>query len=200
MPTDHAQPLRHAFCERADIPDSEWLHFRSLVHAKRFAAGEHLIREGCDGSTLYFIVRGLVRIYHNADGVELVRGFDFENRITGVYESVMTGAASTYSIQALEPTETLAFPGAALRQMCDRHPAWDRLGRRMLEEQWLRSRDKETRFRLYSAEQHYRLLIASHSPLLPRVPLRHLASYLRVRPETLSRIRARLRPASDPAD
>ena len=80
-----------------------------------------------------------------------------------------------------------------MAQLYDRHPCWDRVGRKLLEEQWRRRQDKEMRFRSYTAEEHYRLLIQRRSPLIERVPLRHLASYMRITPETLSRIRARLR-------
>jgi CRP-like cAMP-binding protein len=200
MREDPAAPLQRVFRELADLPDGEWRHFREFVAERHFDPGEHLVREQQTGTLMYFILTGLVRIYHVGDGVELVRGFDFEGRFTGVYESVLTDEPSLFSIQALEPTRTLAFPAAILTSLYNRHPAWDRIGRKILEQQWLRSRDKETRFRLHSAEDHYRLLIQRNSPLLARVPLRHLASYLRITPETLSRIRTRMRVANGHTD
>jgi len=200
MPNDPADPLHRLFLELADLPADEWRYFAGFVHERRFAPGEHLIREGHDAATMHYIVRGLVRLYHTGDGVEYVRGFDFEGRFAAVYECVLTGDPAPFSIQALEPTHTLTFPGNLLAQLYDRHAAWDRIGRRILEQQWLRGRDKETRFRLYKAEDHYRLLIARDSPLLARVPLNQLASYLGITPETLSRIRAKLRSESLDSD
>jgi len=197
---DPAEPLHRVFRELADLPEPEWRHFREFVSERHFEVGEHLVREQQPGTTLHFILAGLVRIYHVGEEAELVRGFDFEGRFAGVYESVLTGAPSLFSIQALEPTHTLAFPGELLMTLFDRHPAWDRIGRKILEQQWLRNRDKEMRFRLNSAEEHYRLLIERNSPLLARVPLRHLASYLRITPETLSRIRTRMRMANGHTD
>jgi hypothetical protein len=58
---------------------------------------------------------------------------------------------------------------------------------------WMQHQDKEMRFRVYGPEAHYRLLLERGSPLIGRVPLRHLASYLQITPETLSRIRRRVR-------
>jgi CRP-like cAMP-binding protein len=200
MRDDPAAPLQRVFRELADLPEREWQHFRQFVSERQFDVGEHLVREQQSGTLMHFILAGLVRIYHVGDGIELVRGFDFEGRFTGVYESVLTDAPSLFSIQALEPTRTLAFPAGILTTLYDRHSAWDRIGRKILEQQWLRSLDKEMRFRLYSAEDHYRLLIERSSPLLARVPLRQLASYLRITPETLSRIRTRLRLANGHTD
>ena len=53
-----------------------------------------------------FIVSGLVRLYHNRDGRELVHGFDYENRWTAAYESVLTG----------EPAPTKSFSANAFAE------------------------------------------------------------------------------------
>ena len=191
--SDPTDVLRAVFCALADIPDVEWRFFRAHIRERQFRPREHLVREGLTHSHLFYVVSGLVRNYHNDEDGELVRGFDFEGRFAGVYECALAAAPSTMSVQALERTHTLAFPGVVMAQLYDRHPCWDRVGRKLLEEQWTRRQDKEMRFRSYTAEEHYRLLIQRRSPLIERVPLRHLASYMRITPETLSRIRARLR-------
>jgi CRP-like cAMP-binding protein len=199
MRTDLEARLRGVFAELAEIPEEEWRFFWSHVQEHQFRAGAHLFREGKPARAIHYIVSGLVRIYHLVDGAELVRGFDHEGRFVAVFESILTGDPSPMNIQALEPTQTLWFPGAMLPHLYERHLCWERVGRKLLEQQWLRRQDKEMRFRVYSPEAHYRLLLERKSPLVTRVPLRQLASYLQITPETLSRIRTRLRkrPAAD---
>ncbi|HUQ81885.1 MAG TPA: hypothetical protein VM076_12125, partial [Gemmatimonadaceae bacterium] len=144
----------------------------------------------------------LVRLYYNRDGRELVCGFDFEHRFTTAYESVVTGEPATYGIETLEPTHALSFTGGVLQSMYARDVCWERFGRLVLEMDWIRRADKNQRFRIYTPEEHYRLLIERRSPLIDRVPLYQLASFLQIAPETLSRIRARMREeaaADDPA-
>jgi CRP-like cAMP-binding protein len=109
---------------------------------------------------------------------------------------VLTGSPASFSVQAIEPVLALAFPAAMLDTLYGSHPCWDRVGRRMIEQQWVRQADKERRFRLHSPEARYRALIARRSPLVERVLLNQLASFLRITHETLSRIRARLRDTS----
>src|ERR1700712_3926171 len=142
---DPAAALRAVFTELADIPDVEWRHFRAFTSQHRFAPREHLLHEGRHAPTIHFILSGLVRLYYNEDGRELVRGFDYEGRFVAAYDSVLTGEPATFSVQALEPTHTIAFNGAILSALYERHPCWDRFGRRILEAQWLRQTDKSRR-------------------------------------------------------
>jgi len=193
--SDHENRFRAVFDQLAEIPDSEWRHFWSHLQKRQYAAREYLIREAQPAATIHFILSGLTRLYHNQDGREHVRGFDYENRFVSDYESVLTGEPAAFSVQAIEPTQTLAFPGKLLGRLYDRHRCWDRVGRKILEAQSIRRADKERRFRLYTPEAHYRLLVERRSPLIARVPLNQLASFLQITPETLSRIRARMRGA-----
>ena len=185
--------MRCAFSGLADIPEAEWRDFFSVVRERRYLPRQVLIREGFPAPMIHFIVSGIVRLYYTEDGCELVRGFDMENRWVTAYESVLTGEPAMFSAEAIEPTHTLCFDGDVLQRFYSRHPCWDRVGRRIVETQWVRHSDKDRRFRLYTPEEHYRLLIERDAPFLNRVPLHQLASYLRITPETLSRIRARLR-------
>jgi CRP/FNR family transcriptional regulator, anaerobic regulatory protein len=192
-PPDPADRLRAVMERFAAIPDDEWSWFHAHVRTRHFRRGEHLQREGSVIKRMYFILRGSTRTYYLSDGREAIRNFTFENRFAG--STVMTGRVTHVSIQALEPTDTLEFPGDLLPVLYDRHRCWERIGRCVAEKYWLEKEEKELRFRLYSPEEHYRLLVEGRHLMTRRVPLRHLASYLGIAPETLSRIRARIAAA-----
>lgn len=185
--------VRNALSAYATVPDTEWAWFWPQLSERKYARGARLVREGATAPDLWFIVTGLVRLYHASEDGELVVGFDYEDRFVGDYESVVRATPAALSVQALEPLHTVVIPGRILLQAFERHWCWDRFGRRVLEQDGFRRHDKELRFRTLNAEEHYRLLLERGSPLIGRVALRQLASYLRVTPETLSRIRARVR-------
>ena len=187
---DPANRLRAVMERFAPVPDEEWSWFRAQVRTRHFRRGEHLQREGSVIKRMYFILRGSTRTYYVADGREAIRNFAFENRFAG--STAMGGRAAHVSIQALEPTDTLEFSGDLLPVMYDRHRCWERIGRCVAEQYWREKEEKELRFRLHTPEEHYRLLVARGHLMTRRVPLRHLASYLGIAPETLSRIRARI--------
>lgn len=187
---DPADRLRGVLERYAAIPGEEWAFARGHLRRHRFAEGEHLAWEGRVSERLHFVLRGCVRCYYRTDGRETVRSFAFEGRFCG--GTLADGRASYVSVQALEPTDTLSLPAGLPRVLYDRHPCWERIGRRKAEEDWIAKEEKERRVRLHSPEEHYRLLLDAGSLMTRRVPLRHLASYLGVAPETLSRIRTRM--------
>ena len=185
-------PLRALFESYAPIPDAEWTYFERHTSERRFARGEFLCRAGQPGAALFFILEGVVRVFYSADGGEPTRNFAFERRFAGDWAAVLTGEPCGTYQQAIGPVRAVVIPGALLGALYDRHPCWERIGRRMAETAWLEKEEKERRFRTLTPEAHYRLLLSWGSMKTTRVPLRHLASYLGVTPETLSRIRARL--------
>ena len=183
--------LRGVLELHASIPDAEWEFALPHLRRHRFARGEHLGWEGRVSEHVHFIVRGAVRAYYlDESGRERVRSFAFEGRFAG--GSLMDGRPAYVSVQALEPTDTVSIPMRLIPVLYDRHPCWERIGRRRAEQDWINKEEKELRFRMYTPEQHYRLLVEAGSLMTRRVPLRHLASYLGVTPETLSRIRRRI--------
>jgi CRP-like cAMP-binding protein len=202
--TDHAtlthrfDAIRALLASFAPVPVAEWRFFESHLSERTFRRGEHLQRADRPVTQLYFIADGLVRNYLlDGDGEERTTGFVFAGDLAGDYSSaVVTRTAAAINIDALRPTRAFVFPSSILLALYERHACWDRIGRAIVERQVAKREDKERRFRRFTPEEHYHYLLA-HKPHLPaQVPLRYVASYLGIRPETLSRIRRRSKSGS----
>ena len=192
-PSDAAiAPIRRHLQELAPIPEPEWNFFKSQLRAQRVAKGTLLLREGDVEDRVRFLARGVVRLFCSHEAREINLGFDCAGRWVGAYDSLVAHTPSLFAIESLGACEIVWFDGALLERLYARHPCWERAGRRILEEQYARKVRKETEIRVLSPGERYALLLRRDGGFLARVPQYHLASYLGIAPETLSRIRGRL--------
>ncbi|MDX2235877.1 MAG: Crp/Fnr family transcriptional regulator, partial [Hyphomonadaceae bacterium] len=166
----------------------------ALVQAigeRRLTRGEHLFREGDRAQTLYFIQSGLLRYYYLADGSEHTGQFFDEGMFLADVFSLTTDAPGSQNIDALEATVVLTIPRAALYAAYDADHAYERFGRRVMEEVVAGSQRRSASLLQKTPEERYAHFIAARPSVARRVPQYVIASYLGITPEALSRIRRR---------
>ena len=140
--------------------------------------------------TIYFVQKGLARIYYYKDGTEITEYFAFENEMIIRAESLFTEKPSKKGIQALEDTSFIGIASAALFELFDRHPDLERLFRKLIESAYVETVNRIENIQFHSAEERYAQLIHANPAMIRRIPLKHIASYLGITQVSLSRIRA----------
>jgi CRP-like cAMP-binding protein len=143
--------------------------------------------------TIYFINKGIARIYYYHNGVDITESFIFENNIIARVESLFTGKPSRKAIQVLEDSEIVAIDATQLFDLYNTYPETERLFRKIFEAGYVDTVNRMEAIQFHTAEERYTLLIKEQPTLLQRVPLKHIASYLGITQVTLSRIRAAIR-------
>ena len=184
--------VRRAFAPLSTIPDDEWRFLEERAVLRQVPKGSALLREGELVDWLGYLTRGLVRIVRRVGGREVTLGFDCEERFVGAYDAYVTRTPARYGIEALEPSRCVRFERGLLDALEGRHACWRELFRRIAERELVRKLDKELRIRTRTSEERYAELVRRGSYLVRRVPQYHMASFLGIAPETLSRIRARM--------
>lgn len=139
--------------------------------------------------TIYFIEKGVARIYYFKDGIDITERFFFENSIIARVESLFTGKPSRKAIQILEDAEIIAINSIQLFKLYDTFPEIERLFRRIFEEAYVETVNRIEGIQFHSAEERYNALLNEAPNVLMRVPLKHVASYLGITQVSLSRIR-----------
>ncbi len=148
------------------------------------------LRFGEVANNLAFIKSGCLRSYKiDAKGNENVIQIGLEDYWISDLYSFLTRTPSIMAIEALEDTEVLLLSFYNLERLYLDVPIIERFFRKLFEKAYLSSQDRINSTLSVSAEERYLNIIKSHPDIIRRVPLIHIASYLGITPESLSRIR-----------
>lgn len=184
---DH--PLK-TFIERwVRVDEQAWEHFESCLGHLTLKRKEHFLKEGQICRQVGFIVKGYVRLYYLHNGEEITKDFNFENFFCGSYASFSMQQPSRFHVVAMEDVELYTVNREDIYRLFDEYPSLQKVGRIWMEMMFIRKELREASFLLDTAEQRYADLLAQNEQIVNRVPLKYLASYLGMTPETLSRIR-----------
>jgi len=187
------QKLKNIIETLADVPEEEWAYFSGNVTARCFHKNQLLIHAGEPVTDFFFINTGLVRFFYlKEEGKEYNKAFAMENDFVGSFSAMTHDTPCRYSVQALEKTEVLVISVRIIQNGYNRHPAWERVGRRHAENVAVKKEIREGEFLLDQAETRYRRLLSDYPTLISRVKQYHLASYLGITDVALSRIRKKI--------
>ena len=140
--------------------------------------------------TIYFINKGVARIYYYKDGIDVTDSFALENNIIARVESLFTGKPSRKGIQVLEDSEIVAIDANKLFKLYDNLPLVERLFRKVFEASHVDTVNRIEGIQFHTAEERYKALLQDTPDIIQRVPLKYIASYLGITQVSLSRIRS----------
>ena len=157
--------------------------------AEEFPKNHVLIKEGQYVHKLFFLEEGMVRSFHYAEDKEVNSWFYTPNQFFTSWYSFHEKNASLESMETLEPSLIYAIDHSNYHKLMDTYPEFQKLGRLIAEEQ-LAFVDYYSRgYMFMSAKKRYDLLLSFFPDVELRIKLGHIASFLGVSQETLSRIR-----------
>ena len=191
MPNQEIDHLIQPWLKRWSIEDRDsaqpWLD--NMTTAK-FDSGAHLVRADESEDTLFLINQGLVRLYYTLpDGKERNKAFFTSEQVTGPVSAAISGGSAPFSIQALEPTETIRFHYADLVSAAAQSTQLAELLLKLLGNAFIRNEQREAMLLTLGAQERYAWVLEHEAHLVGRVTQFHLASYLGVDAVSLSRIK-----------
>jgi CRP-like cAMP-binding protein len=153
--------------------------------------GTTLLQQGQISNEAYFVLKGCIRVYYIIDGEEKTTAFYTE--MEGLTPPcVSSKAPSEYYVSCVEDSIlTIANPEME-KEIFPKFPKFESLCRILTEELLTQEKINFDAFKISSPEQRYLHLVQKRPDLLQRVPQHQLASYLGIKPQSLSRLRARI--------
>lgn len=162
------------------------------MQTKTFKKSEFLLQAGQLSVNTYFILEGCVREYILAEGEEKTTNFFTEEQWVISLNSFTSQNVANHNWVCMEDTTVVVGNEEQGQALFKRFPRFETISRTIMEAAFAEQRDALASYYTDSPEQRYLKLQKSRPDLFQRIPQYHLASYIGVKPESLSRIRKRI--------
>lgn len=159
---------------------------------KQFKKGDILLKEGQISKECYSVIKGCVREYQLKEGEEITTAFFTEGEPIVNFTSATAQSPSSSFIECVEDSVLTVSNQELEKLMCEKIPRLEAIIRIEVEKNAGKKQDELASFITSSPEERYLNLQKNRPGLLNRVPQHQIASYLGIKPESLSRIRKRL--------
>lgn len=181
------------FNEHIRLPIEAYLDLESRLVHKSLKKNELLIKEGQTIRYLPFINKGLMVNYRlDESGDQHVIQIRWTGLWLGDLYSFFSGKPTTFNIRAYHPTELLMINHETFDFITREYPVFERYFRLGIQHAYVETLNQIFNLHSLSAEERYLELIKNVPSLLDDIPHYLIASYLNIKPQSLSRIRRNL--------
>ncbi|MBT33291.1 MAG: cyclic nucleotide-binding protein [Thalassobius sp.] len=176
-----------------DITDEDAQKFLSLTKEKTVKRNEFFIREGDTAKYIAFVLSGILYTYYvNEKGEKHIVQIALETHWVSDLASFLSGAPADFNVQAIEEAKLLILSKADFEKACQNIKGFERYFRILVQKAYVHAQKRISKIYGNSAEERYLELLESAPDIMQRVPQHYIASYLGIKPQSLSRIRKNL--------
>lgn len=180
-----------SFCNQLSPLDEEATKdLLNKAKQKSFQKGDLILRRGEVCRYLYFIDKGLTKLFFSTEEKEFIMRFFAENAMFTSLDSYLTQTPAHYEIMALEPTELTLINFTTVETLCQKHHSVETVFRKLISVAALNMMKRVSEMLDQNASERYKNFVNENNALLQRISLGDLASYLGITQVSLSRIRA----------
>jgi CRP/FNR family transcriptional regulator, anaerobic regulatory protein len=182
--------LRSHISAIAPISNDEFARLIGFFTPIRLKKKELFYMQGELCRYVAFVNEGCLRTFHtDSKGDEFTMYFAFPEWWIGDPESFYAGTPARFSCQALEECGLLRADKEHFEGALDQVPPFETFYRHKMQASYAAAQQKLIQAHSESAEEKYRRLVETAPDIVQRIPQVHIASYLGIRPQSLSRIR-----------
>ncbi len=172
---------------------NDWEVMKPYLSIVPFGEDQQLLAPPGICNFIAFISSGSMRSFHTDDKlIETNLLLRSENEFITDYESFISQQPAKLSIQSLTSGEAILLDHQGLMSLYETSFYWNKFGRIISENIFLNSKRRTEQLLFQSPKERYINLIENHPDFFQKYPLKHIASYLGITPQSLSRIRKQL--------
>lgn len=186
------ETFEEKFRNRYQLSEADASALLSHMEEVRFKKREVIVQEGTKNTNLYLIKEGIWRGHYLKDGVDTSIWFASKGEAAFSVWGYVDNSYSQISIEAMSDSIAYCISKAALNELYSTSIRLANLGRQLMEHQLLTTENWLISAGSPRAKERYLTLIKETPELLLHVPLKYIASYLWITPQSLSRIRAEI--------
>jgi len=187
------EQLIQSIREKITITNEEEVQLRNYFIPKSYRKRQYLLNAGDPCKYQVFVEKGLLRLFSVDDnGHEHVIQFALEGWWIADMASFLCGDEAQYNIEALEDSEVMLLSKASMDEMTEFLPGMEHYFRLLMQNNIIALQRRIRVVQTHSAEGIYLKLMEVNPEILTRAPQQHIASYLGITPETLSRVRKQI--------
>ncbi len=160
-----------------------------VLHVKK---GDTIVKEGQVCHSIYFIHSGVISLFLLRDGEEHVKDFSLSGKFITAYTSMSSGKPSQIFLRAEQDCELSVWDASWFQELTRKNHQWTLFAFKIAEYLFYRKEKREISMLLQTAEERYQDMLKEFPSLAQQVPQYLLASYLGIKPQSLSRIRNKI--------
>lgn len=188
---DYKKVIKRNLGSLAELDNNLWNNIKNRLHYHEYPKHSVITKTGTVENHIYALIDGVVRLYYKFEKTEYTLRFNFPVTFFSAYASFISRQPSYVSIETLTPVKLFKMSYDECEELYSRFPGAETMRRKIVEGFYLQRELKEINIHTKSAEENYYDLFRQNPDVIHQVPLKHIASYLGITPESLSRIRSR---------
>ncbi|MBK9487372.1 MAG: Crp/Fnr family transcriptional regulator [Haliscomenobacter sp.] len=185
-------PFRQFIQRYIPLSDADWNSIEVCISRQEIPKESILLEEGKTCKHLYFLETGLLRFFVWKDGNDITKYFTDVPYVFTSQKSFAKQTPAQENIETLEDSIIWVMSYDDAQRLLSLN-SWSNFIRLLIQEVQTFTEEILEALQTETAESRYRMMLQADANLLQRVPLKHLASYLGIAPQSLSRIRKNIR-------
>lgn len=149
---------------------------------------DFLITKNTINTNLYFVKTGSLRVFIEDEEEQHTIRFGYKNSLITALDCFLTNKPTSFYIQAIKKCELNVISKSRYQEIVNSQPELQSVWKNLLESFVYQQIEREIDLITYSPQKRFERVMERSPQVFQHIPLKHIASYLRMTPETLSRI------------